>query len=231
MPEDLSRFSAFSGLHALALITIAFAATLLAWHGRGRRDGSILVRGLGALTILEWVVFHTWKATPPDLRPLETLPLQMCHWTALLSGIYLATRWRWIRPLLYFWGFGLCTQALLTPVLAEGPHDPIFWHFWLSHGMIIVATIYALVAEQYRPSWHDYRIACLAALFYAGAVLPVNIMIGSNYGFLGPSKPDRPTIVDFLGAWPMRLVAIAAIVAAVMALLMLPWRHQRRTAS
>jgi len=53
-------------------------------------------------------------------------------------------------------------------------------------------------------------------------------MIGSNYGFLGPSKPDLPAIVDFLGEWPMRLAAIAIIVATVMALLMLPWQHWRR---
>jgi len=69
----------FSGLHALALIAIALTATLLAWYGRSRREESVLVRLFGALAILEWVVFHTWKATPPDLRPLDTLPLQMCH--------------------------------------------------------------------------------------------------------------------------------------------------------
>ncbi len=212
----------------MALLTIAAVAGALAWQGRARPSGFMLVRLVGAFAVLEWILFHTWKAAPPELRAVETLPLQMCHWTSLAAGIYLATGWARLRPLLYFWGLGLCTQALVTPVLREGPSDPIFWHFWLTHGMIIVATTYALCAEQYRPSWRDYRIACLGAFFYALAVLPVNLLIGSNYGFLGKSKPDQPTLVDLLGLWPHRLVVIVALVAGVMAILMLPWQFAKR---
>lgn len=228
MPMADSQFHAFGTLHALVLMTIALSAAVLAWHGRNRPGGSPLIRWLGALVVLEWLVFHTWKATPPELRAFETLPLQMCHWTSLAAGAYLATQWKWIRPLLYFWGFGLCTQALITPVLKEGPDDPIFWHFWLSHGMIIVAVVYALVADRYRPSWRDYKITCLATLIYGIAVIPMNLSIGANYGFLGQSKPEQPTIVDLLGAWPERLVAIVAIVSGVMAALMLPWHLTHR---
>jgi uncharacterized membrane protein YwaF len=64
---------------------------------------------------------------------------------------------------------------------------------------------------------------------YAGAVIPVDLMVGANYGFLGPGKPGLPTVVDFLGPWPARLAVIFALVAGVMALLMLPWRFVRAT--
>ncbi len=227
---DASQFNAFGTLHAIAIVTIALTAVALAWHGHRRPGGSRLIRWIGVLVVSEWLSFHTWKAMPPELRAFETLPLQMCHWTSFAAGAYLATQWKWLRPLLYFWGFGLCTQALITPVLKEGPGDPIFWHFWLSHGMIVAAAVYALVADQYRPSWRDYRIACLATAVYGLAVLPVNLSIGANYGFLGQSKPDQPTIVDLLGAWPGRLVAIVAIVASIMAALMVPWQLAQRHA-
>jgi hypothetical integral membrane protein (TIGR02206 family) len=152
----------------------------------------------------------------------------MCHWTALAAGLYLATRWRPLAPILYFWGFALCTQALLTPTLGEGPATHVFWYFWLSHGMIVGVGIYAIAVHRYRPTWGDWRVACLAAAVYAAAVIPVDLLVGANYGFLGPTKPDQPTIVDLLGPWPARLALIFALVAGAMAALMAPWALARR---
>jgi hypothetical integral membrane protein (TIGR02206 family) len=223
----MDEFRAFSLLHAAALMAVAAASWGLAWNGRQHGGSSPWARIVGVLFVIEWIAFHTWKATPPELKPIETLPLQMCHWTALAAGCYLATQLRALRPILYFWGFGLCTQALITPVLKEGPNDVIFWHFWLSHGMIVVGAVYALVAEGYRPSWRDYGIACVATLFYGLSVLPVNLLIGANYGFLGRSKPEQPTLVDWLGPWPERLLVIVCIVAGIMALLAWPWSRSR----
>ncbi len=228
MSSISAEFQAFSVLHAQACLTIACIAVVLIWHGRDRAHRSPYVRWLGTLAVIEWIFFHTWKATPPELRAIETLPLQMCHWTSLAAGLYFATGWTWIRPILYFWGLGLCTQALLTPTLREGPSDPIFWHFWISHGLTVAAAIYAIAVDRYRPTWREYRNMCAATLCYGLAVLPINLLIGANYGFLGQSKPDQPTLVDLLGAWPWRLIAIVAIVAGVMAVLMLPWHFIRR---
>jgi uncharacterized membrane protein YwaF len=59
-------------------------------------------------------------------------------------------------------------------------------------------------------------------------VLPLNVLLGANYGFVGNSRPDNPSIVDLLGPWPGRLIIIVLLVAAVLALLMLPWEIARR---
>ncbi len=223
----MEEFQPFTVTHALSLLVIAGTSVALAWHGRRNAGESRWARWIGAIFVIEWLLFHTWKAVPPELRAIETLPLQMCHWAAFAAGLYLAFGMRSLRPILYFWGVGLCTQALITPVLKEGPNDPIFWHFWVSHGMIIVGVVFALFADRYRPSWRDYRIACVATIVYGLAVLPVNLSIGANYGFLGRSRPDQPTLVDFLGPWPERIVVIMLIVATVMALLAVPWGRRR----
>ena len=47
-------------------------------------------------------------------------------------------------------------------------------------------------------------------------------------GFVGRGKPEVRSIVDALGPWPERLAIIVALVAAVMALLLLPWKLRRR---
>ncbi len=222
----MEKFAPFSPLHAAALATIAvvtWAAVRAARRGAAPR----VERAVGLAFIATWIGVHGWWLLPARFDPLTTLPLQMCHWTALAAGLYLATGWRALALILYFWGFGLCTQALLTPALAEGPASHVFWYFWLSHGMIVGTAVYALAVHGYRPTWRDWRLACVAAAVYVGAVLPVDLLVGANYGFLGPGKPGLPTIVDFLGPWPERLLAIFALVAVVMAALMLPWRLVR----
>lgn len=227
----MEKFQPFSALHAGALLVIA-AATFVAVRAarQAPRTGAAtaLERAIGIGFVLTWVALHGWWLLPPRFDPTTTLPLQMCHWTALASGLYLATRWTPLAPILYFWGFGLCTQALVTPTLAEGPATHVFWYFWLSHGMIVGVATYALAAHGYRPTWRDWRLACVAAAVYAAAVIPVDMLVGANYGFLGPTKPDQPTIVDLLGPWPARLALIFALVAGVMAVLMLPWALVRR---
>jgi hypothetical integral membrane protein (TIGR02206 family) len=219
----VEKFQLFSPLHVAALGVIAVATYFVVRGARAGGDAQI-ERAIGVAFLAVWVAVHGWWLLPARFDARTTLPLQMCHWTALAAGLYLATQWRPLALILYFWGFGLCTQALATPALAEGPASHVFWYFWLSHGMIVGTAAYALAAHGYRPTWRDWRLACLAAAVYAAAVIPVDLVVGANYGFLGPGKPDLPTIVDFLGPWPARLPLIFALVAGVMALLMLPWR-------
>jgi hypothetical integral membrane protein (TIGR02206 family) len=226
----MERFEPFSALHAAALLAIA-VATVAAIRAvpRSRRPAGApnVERALGVAFIATWVAVHGWWLLPPRLDPVKTLPLQMCHWAALGAGLYLVTRARWLAALLYFWGFALCTQALLTPALEEGPTTHVFWYFWLSHGMIVGVAAYALAVHGYRPTWRDWRFAAAAGGAYAAVAIAVNLAIGANYGFLGPSKPDLPTIVDALGPWPLRLPIICAIVVGAMAVMMLPWTLKR----
>jgi len=222
----VESFQPFTFIHAAAVAVIALAtlAAVTTARRRPRRARPTATeRAIGITFTLVWITVHGWFLVPPQLDPARTLPLQMCHLNALASGAYLATRARWLATLLYFWGFGLNTQALITPTLDMGPATPAFWYFWLSHGMIIGVAAYAIAAHGYRPTWKDWRFACVSATVYAAVVIPIDIVLGANYGFLGPTKPEQPTLVDVLGPWPERIAIIVLLVAGVMALLMLPW--------
>src|SRR4029450_7133710 len=115
-----------------------------------------------------------------------------------------------LRPIGDFCGLGLCTQAIITPVLPEGPALFPFWMFWAMHGMIVAVPLYDIAARGYRPDWRDYGIACAGALAYVLFILPIDLVTGWNYGFVGPSAPGVPTIVDLLGPGPRRPGPIAA---------------------
>jgi hypothetical integral membrane protein (TIGR02206 family) len=221
----METFHPFTAAHGLALAAIA-AATALAIRAARRAGASFATaeRRIGIAFVCTWIAVHGWWLLPSRFDALTTLPLQMCHLAALGAGLYLIGRDRRLAVLVYFWGLALCTQALVTPTLREGPASHVFWYFWLSHGMIVGVAAYAIAVHGFRPTWRDWRFACAAAAAYAAIVLPIDLALGANYGFLGPTVPDRPTLVDLLGPWPQRLAAIFALVAAAMAVLMVPWR-------
>jgi hypothetical integral membrane protein (TIGR02206 family) len=228
----VETFAPFTSLHAatIAGIALLIAALVLAAR-RGSRLARALATALGVGYVLAWIGVHGWRNLPPQFDPYLTLPLQMCHIAALAGGLYFAVGWTWLRPVLYFWGLALTTQACITPTLTEGPGRPEFWFFWFTHGIIVAAAAYAMAVDGYRPTWRDYGVACVAGVIYVAIAVAVNIAFGANYGFLGDMRPELPTIVDFLGPWPERIAAVMLIVAAAMAVLMLPWTLARRASA
>jgi uncharacterized membrane protein YwaF len=63
-------------------------------------------------------------------------------------------------------------------------------------------------------------------------IMPVNLWLGSNYGFVGNPPPGRkiPPLIDAIGAWPGRVVIMAGLVLLGFLLVLSPWllRDARR---
>lgn len=228
----METFTSFSALHGLVVATIA---ALTGWAIAVRRRRSPvpvptgpLERLVGYAYLVVWVGAFVWLRFGPLYDPPTTWPLQLCHLVAAAGAIVLINAHPLLRPVVYFCGLALCTQALVTPSLVEGPAQFPFWFFWATHAMIVAVPVYDVAARGYRPGWRDFRIACVAAAFYVMLVLPIDLVTGWNYGFVGPSRPEVPSLVDLLGPWPQRLVLIAAIAVAAMFALLLPWLLVRR---
>lgn len=226
----MEAFQPFTLTHGLMLAATAAAAAFLSLVGLRQRANSPtrLERALALTNLAIGLLAHGWWILPPQLDPATTLPLQLCHLAAVVASLALLTRRRIFCLLLYFWGFGLSTQALLTPMLTEPPSSPWFWAFWAQHGFVLAAAVYIVAVLKFRPAWRDYWLACRITFLYGLMMLPLNLAIGANYGFVGNSRPETPSIIDFLGPWPERLAAIVLLVAGVMALLMLPWEFGKR---
>lgn len=226
-----TEFHSFSPAHIGALAGIALATAMLCIAARGRRtrpQPAAWEAILGFANLFVWVMAHVYWLLPAQFDARTSLPLQLCHLAALAASGVLLSESRIFQTLVYYWGLGLSTQALITPSLTEGPAIPWFWVFWQQHGIVPAVAIYAIVARGYRPRWSDFRVACLATFAYLGVVLPVDLAFDLNYGFVGRSQPDHPTLIDLLGPWPVRLPMIVAIVAAVFATLTWPWVRARR---
>jgi uncharacterized membrane protein YwaF len=62
---------------------------------------------------------------------------------------------------------------------------------------------------------------------YAGLVQPMDTAYGWNYGFMGDSKPGARTILDSLGAWPIRIYWLGGLSACAMIVVMIGFEAGR----
>ncbi len=224
-------FRPFSFTHACTLLCIAALIGLAVAYGRNRQSRNLATtfeRTLAYFNIAVWLASYGYWQMPERFDPVTTLPLQMCHVTSLIASWVLLTRHNMLRAILYFWTFALCTQAMITPSLVEPPTSVVFWAFWFLHGFVMLTAVYDLSVRAFRPAWRDYGIACVASATYVAVVLPIDLALGANYGFLGKATALHPSIVDLLGPWPQRLLIIVPLAALAMLVTMLPWVMARR---
>ncbi len=203
----------------VGFVALCIAVCAIGRHEHSREHGERRFgRALAWVCLAGWVVQQGYFITVVH-NPQDSLPLHVCDLAALIGPLALlierpAWSW-WLRALLFFWGVGLTTQGLVTPTLEHGPNHPRFYLFWLNHGSVVLLAVYDFVVRGYRPRYAEVWFAIGVTYALAALMIPVNLALNANYVFSGPSTPEAPTVLDALGAWPVRLVWMALIVAAV----------------
>ncbi len=181
-------------------------------------------RAQAMVAAVTWIAFQVWWALPPRYDRTWSWPLHLCDVAGLVAPMALWTGKRWSRVILHYWGLGLCTQALITPTLGGEPMDTGFWLFWGMHAAIVGPALYDVFARGYRPYWWpDAWLISVVTIGYLLIVLPIDVSLDVNYGYVGKTKPGHPTFLDFLGPWPHRVWAIVFGVAVVYFMMTWPW--------
>ncbi|MCH8270308.1 MAG: TIGR02206 family membrane protein [Planctomycetes bacterium] len=226
-----NSFSAFTPTHA---VTVAVSVLAMVWAVRiGRRWADTprewRLRRAWCVFVLVWQVLATaWWCAPANYKPEVSLPLHLCDVAGFLVPFALWTQHRWLRALLYFWAIGLSTQAFVTPVVTQGLGHVEFWLFWVGHTQIVGSSVYDIAVLRFRPAWRDYISASVITVLYAAVVLPIDLLFGFNYGYIGRVLPDKRTILDSLPVWPWRLLVLWAIVQGDYLAIWLVWPAGRR---
>ena len=244
-PESLAHaahsFHSFSITHGVtflvcAILVIASCTLGRLWRRAGTmdtREGRLstawggFVLGVNLWSWVYWMLPNRFDAR-------ESLPLQLCDIGCVIAGVAYLTKWRWPKAIIYFWGMGLSTQAFITPTLKFGPGHMEFWLFWLVHLSIVGSAIYQLVVHRYRPTTRDLVLTIVVSMVWVGAMLGINAILGSNYGYVGNTTPERPTIIDSLGPWPGRvfiLIVIANTIFLALWAIWRPWKKHRTLAT
>jgi len=225
---DLHRFEIGSPTHIATVLACVCLSVALALSGpRIRRHPGrerVARRALVSGCLLVWIASSAmwWQASP--FRWEQSLPLHFCNAANLIGAWAVATRHRLAQGLIYFWFFALCSVAFVMPFLFSGPATLWFWIFWAYHLFIALSVAWVLGVDRYRPGLRDAAVAFSWTLLYTGALFLLNLATGWNYGFVGPDRPNQPAAIAFFGPWPLRVLWMVLVTAALFLALALPWR-------
>jgi hypothetical integral membrane protein (TIGR02206 family) len=138
----------------------------------------------------------------------------------------------WSGEIAYFTALGGSSMGLITPDLWAPCLSYPSIYFFLSHGGIVTTVLFLVWAKIVRP-----RPGCVWRVFFRvnGFTLCVglfNTVFDTNYMYLC-RKPSSASLADYLGPWPVYIVAAEVLVLGALALLWLPFSigARRRHAS
>ena len=224
-----TEFAPYGWLHlgAVCGCLAIIAGVVLAGRSLDEARQTQLRRLLGIFGIAYWLAYNIWW-NRNGIDVATGLPLQICDVNGVIAPLALLTLRRWLRATLYFWAFALTTQAFIQPALQAGPANPIFWWFWAQHTIILGYAVFDLAVLGFRPDWRDCGRACAAGAAYLAIVVPLDLWLGADYGYLGDLPPENiPPFVAALGPWPARALIVVALAAATFVVVELPWRLSR----
>ena len=166
---------------------------------------------LAGLLILQELSLNYWRIYNGTWTLGTSLPLHLCGLAVVLSAVMLVNNNYRLFELNYFWGLGGAVQALLTPDIgAYGfPHFR-FFQFFISHGLIILASLYMVFVAGYRPThksiWRTFIVTNIYMVFIAG----FNWLTNGNYLFIC-HKPVDGSLIDFMGPWPWYILSLEVV--------------------
>jgi hypothetical integral membrane protein (TIGR02206 family) len=225
-------FILFGMLHVALIVWVAFCGWLIIRQGmkgddKIRRQLRTLLIFLFLLWEVEWqgwfLVTDTWTAQ-------RALPLHLCSIMIWVSIYGLVTRQRFAMALMYFFGIAGAIQAIITPdAIYAFPHFR-FMNTWFSHSLLVIAGLWVVFVEGYRPVLSDVWKCFLTIHIYAIPVYFVNMSLGSNYLYVG-AKPETASIMDFFPEWPWYFFILQSLLLFIMLGMYLPFRRQGEVAS
>jgi len=223
-----TNFRLFGLTHVLIMAAIPAVAAGLAWGARGRPASARRMRlSLAVLLTVNELVWYGYRLRTEGFHFPEGLPLQLCDATLWLTIVSCFTLAPWAFELAWFAGLGGSGMAVLTPDLWEPfPSYPTVY-FFVAHGGVIVALLWLVWVGLARP-----RPGCVWRVFWRGNVFTAalglfNAVFKTNYMYLC-RKPAGASLLDWLGPWPVYILAGEAVALGLFTLLWLPFRRSAR---
>lgn len=222
----IERPELFGGVHLATLGLTVILTVLVIMAGRRLREtqtAQVLTQGAGWLLLAASIMWMAWGLLPDNWSLEDSLPLHYSDVLRVITAIALIRRSQWAVAIAYYWGLTLNTQAMITPHPSQLELLSLnFVFYWSLHTAVLLAAVWLIWGLGHRPGWKDYFLAYAAALLWAGLVMPINAVLGTNYGFLN-RYPEGASLLDYLGPWPLYVLWLVVMAAGVWALMTWPW--------
>lgn len=214
----------FGPSHTFILATMFLAGAAYIGAAASRPDESGKQRMgylLGLFTLGEEIVDRLTRIAHHD-RWAELLPLHVCGLVIILIAVMLIAKERRLFQVCYYWGVGGALPSLLTPDCREPFPNPIFFTYFMSHGLILAGALYALVVFRWRPTLRGVGLAFVLVNVYSVFAGAVNYALDTNFMYLC-AKPHSATIMDWMHGWPWYIAEMEPIVLGICLLLYAPF--------
>jgi hypothetical integral membrane protein (TIGR02206 family) len=183
--------------------------------------------GFATILLVDNAVYYKWQISHHNLTFPDHLPLELCD----ASMAFIVLSMFFLRPLLfdlaYYWAIAGASMALLTPDLLEPFPSFGTVQFFMSHGLTVAGVLYMVWSGQACPRPWSVARAMIGINVFAALVGPFDYFYKTNYFYLR-SKPANPSMLDFLGPWPIYLAGTEAFALVLFLMLYLPVRYSRR---
>lgn len=163
-------------------------------------------------------------ADEPEKSWAGMLPLHFCSVMQVFCALSLWIPSRLLRSIVYYCVLCATLQGLITPSVSHDFPSWTYFAFFLSHGVTVITALYLPLALEWKPARWDFLWALLFANVYLAVIHPVNMLLGTNYGFT-VATPAGGSVLDLLGPWPWYLLWMQIPALVLMYLLTLPFRH------
>ncbi len=220
------RFEMFSMSHLMAIILTVICALLLYNFRKRIKENQRTEKNfryvIAFVLLAGEILLQYWYITTNSWKIEYGLPLQLCDFSILMSIIMLILRSYRIFEIVYFTGVGGALVAIASPELWLGfPHFR-FYHFFISHAAIIMASLFMVWIWEFRPKLISLGKMLIFLNIFGAFVFGVNSLVDANYMFI--SKPTyNNTFLNHLGPYPWYLLSLEGITFLISALLFLPF--------
>jgi hypothetical integral membrane protein (TIGR02206 family) len=172
------------------------------------------------------VMYHYWMYKDGLWDASFMLPFHLCSISLVLCLLLLITKWEFVFQVVYFFGMIGALMAIVTPELFIGyPHFRYF-HFFVTHILIIWTCLYFVLVHQYKPTKKGMVLSFVFLNSSAVLAWIVNIYTGGNYMFLA-YKPENGSLLDYLGPYPYYILVLEAVAFFLFFVLLIPFRWKK----
>ena len=226
-------FEAWTSQHYLLLAIAGAGALAAVWWGRrlrGTPQELAVRRGFAVVSLSVTLAMQVYWLTPGVRDVRASWPLQLSDLADYSAVFALWTRGPRSSAFTYYVGLTLTVMALVTPSLGQSFPDPRWFGFWVRHIFVVWAAVFLVWGLGIRPTWRLFATTVVAVLVWVAVTLPLNVVMGTNYGYL-VRKPAAASALDWFGPWPWYVLAATAILLTLWAVAFtLPWELARRRA-
>ncbi len=232
MPSSQFEFFGFAHIAAMGVIlAVPIVLTLVVkWLDSAKAIQAICYGFAGVIAVnevLNWS--HRIATVGVHEFVREYMPLHVCGITVFAVVVMLVFRRQTAYEIAYFWGLVGATNAVVTPQLEFGFPQYRFFQYFIAHGGIVAAALFATWGLGMRPTARSVLRVFVLLNVLAVVLIGVNLMLGSNYMFL--CQPPITKSPFFFLPWPWYLLFLDSMALVLFYVLFIPFSRRKSYAS